>query len=188
MSVLSSNELRIGTVFMLAGEPWIVLKFSHNKTGRGGAVNKIKAKNLKTGSITEQGFTTNEKFDQAELNRESCQYLYKDADSHFFMSNVTFEQYDLSEDMVGDNKYYMKEGDKIILVFLDGKPISIEIPKSVTLEVTYTEPAVRGDTSGNAMKKATLDTSLEILVPMFVNIGDKIKVNTGDGTYTERAK
>lgn len=188
MAILTSNELRNGTVFMMDGDPWMVLKFDHNKTGRGGAVNKIKAKNLKTGSITEKGFTTSEKFEEAELSKESCQYLYSDDDSSYFMSINTYDQFDLPKDITEEKLVYLKEGDKVILVFLDGKPISMEVPSSVVLIVEYTESAVKGNTSGNAMKKAKLETGLEISVPMFVNIGDKLKINTETNTYTERVK
>jgi elongation factor P len=188
MSVLTSNDLRNGVVFMMDGDPWIVLRFDHNKTGRGGAVNKIKAKNLKTGSIVEKGFSPNEKFEEADLSRESAQYLYSDDDNSYFMSNTTFEQHEISKKITEEKLLYIKEGEKVVVLFLDSIPIDIEIPKSVVLSVQYTEPAVRGDTSGGAMKKATLETGVEILVPLFVNIGDKIKINTETNTYTERAK
>ena len=188
MSVLTSNELKNGTVFMMEGAPWIVLKFNHNKTGRGGAINKIKAKNLKTGSIIEKGFTTNEKFEEADLSKESSQYLYSDGEKSYFMSNTSFEQYDMPKEITSDMLFFLKEGDKVVLVFLDQEPITLEIPLSVILSVQYTESAIRGDTSGNAMKKATMETGLEILVPMFINIGDKLKINTDTSSYVERAK
>lgn len=188
MSVLTSNELRNGTVFMMEGDPWIVLRFDHNKTGRGGAVNKIKAKNLKTGSITEKGFSTNEKFEEADLSKESCQYLYSDDSTSFFMSTNTYEQYELPKDTTQDSLLYLKEGDKVIVISLDGKPMGIEIASSVILTVEYTEAAVKGNTSGGAMKRAKLETGLEVLVPLFINIGDKIKINTDTNTYTERVK
>ena len=188
MSVLTSNELRNGIVFMSENDPWIVLKFDHNKTGRGGAVNKIKAKNLKTGAIIEKGFSTNEKFEEADLSRESSQYLYSDNDNSYFMSNITFEQYILPAEIIKENLLFIKEGDKVILVFLDKKVISLEIPVSVELKVKYTEPAVRGNTSGSAMKKATMETDLEILVPLFIEIGEKLKINTETSSYVERVK
>ncbi|MEI7603464.1 MAG: elongation factor P [bacterium] len=188
MSIITSNELRNGTVFMMDNAPWIVLKFDHNKTGRGGAVNKVKAKNLKTGSITEKGFSTNEKFEEADLSKESCQYLYSDEETAYFMSNATFEQYELSKEKVENGLLYLKEGDKTVVVFLDGVPISIEIPSAVILTIEYTEVAVKGNTSTGAMKKARLETGLDILVPLFINIGDKVKINTESNTYTERVK
>jgi elongation factor P len=187
MSILS-HDLRNGVVFMMDGDPWLVLNFNHVKLGRGSATTKIKAQNLKTGAIVEKGFTSSEKFEEANLNKESCQYLYREGDTFYFMSLNTFDQYEINTSLVGDKSFYFKEGDKVIVAFLDEKPIGIEVQKSVILEVAYTEPAVKGDTSGNAMKKAQLETGLNILVPMFINIGDKLKINTDTGTYTERAK
>ena len=188
MSTITSNELRNGVVFMMEGQPWLVLRYNHNKTGRGGAVNKIKAKNLKTGSIIEKGFSTNEKFDEADLSRESSQYLYRDDDKVYLMSNTTYEQYELPISTVEEKLLYLKEGDKVIVLFLDGKPIDFEVPPAVVLAITYTENAVKGDTSSGAMKRATLETGLEILVPLFLSIGEKVKINTETNTYTERVK
>jgi len=188
MSTITSNDLRNGAVFMMEGEPWIVLKFDHNKTGRGGATNKIKAKNIRSGAITERGFSPTEKFDAADLTKESCQYLYSDEDLAYFMSNSTFEQYEMPLTIVSSDLIYFKEGDKVIVVFLDGKPINIEVPPAVILTVEYTENAVKGNTSSGASKKAKMETGVEINVPLFINIGDKLKINTQTNTYTERIK
>lgn len=186
--MLSANELRAGVVFKYEGKTWVVLKYNFIKMGRQSGSVKIKARDLMTNAIVEKGFNLNMKFEEASVEKKSGQYLYSDSEYAYFMDNETFDQIQLPLDIVEDLLRFIPEGNKVILVYLDGRPITIEIPKSVSLKVIYTEPAVKGDTSNSPMKKAKLETNAEILVPLFVNIGDIVKVNTETGEYSERIK
>lgn len=184
--MLSSNELRNGTVFKYEGKTWIVLKYSFTKTGRGSGTVKVKARDLMSNAIVEKGFNLNQKFEEASVEKKSGQYMYNDGDQAYFMDNDTFDQYSFPVESVVDSLNYVIEGGKVVVVYLDGNPIGVEIPKSVNLKVVYTEPAVKGDTSNNPMKRAKLETGHEINVPMFVKVGDVIKINTETDSYSER--
>ncbi len=184
--MLLSTDLRNGIVFKYEGKTWVVIKYEFVKMGRGSGTVKIKARDLVSGSIVERGFSQNTKFEEASVEKRSAQYLYNDGDFAYFMDNESFEQFQLPYDQLHEMLQYIIDSGKVILVYLDEKPITIEIPKSVNLKVTYTEPAIKGDTSNNPMKRAKLESGVEIGVPLFVNIGDLVKVNTEDGTYSER--
>jgi len=186
--MLTANELRVGVVFKYEGKTWVVLKYSFMKMGRQSGNVKIKARDLMSNATVEKGFSLNMKFEEALVEKKSAQYLYSDSDYAYFMDNETFEQFQLPVDGVEELLRFILEGSKVILVYLDERPITIEIPKSVNLKVIYTEPAVKGDTSNNPMKKAKLESNAEIYVPLFVNIGDLVKVNTETGEYSERVK
>lgn len=184
--MLLSTDLRNGVVFKYEGKTWAVIKYEFVKMGRGSGTVKIKAKDLISGSIVERGFSQNTKFEEATVEKRSAQYLYHDDDFAYFMDNTSFEQYQLDYESVKESLQYIVESGKVILVYLDDKPITVEIPKSVQLKITYTEPAVKGDSSNNPSKRAKTESGLELNVPLFVNIGDLVKVNTEDGTYSER--
>jgi elongation factor P len=184
--MLTSTDLRNGVVFNYEGKTWIVLKYEFVKTGRGSGTVKIKARDLISNSIVERGFSQNTKFEESSVEKRSGQYLYSDETEAYFMDNQSFEQYAMPLEMVKDSLRFIVETGKVVIVYLDDKPIGIEIPKSVTLKVVYTEPAVRGDSSGNPTKIAKLETGAEINVPLFINNDDVIKVNTVDGEYSER--
>lgn len=184
--MLLSTDLRNGVVFKYEGKTWVVIRYEFVKMGRGSGTVKIKARDLISGSIVERGFSQNTKFEEASVEKRSAQYLYNDGDFAYFMDNTSFEQYQLDWEGVKESLQYIVESGKVILVYLEDKPIAVEIPKSVTLKVVYTEPAVKGDSSNNPMKKAKLESGVELSVPLFVNIGDIVKVNTEDGSYSER--
>jgi len=184
--MLLASDLRNGVVFKYEGKTWIVLRYELNKTGRGSATYKIKARDLLGNAIVEKGFSQNTTFEEATVEKRSAQYLYADDDYVNFMDNESFEQFVLTKENVEDNLKYILEGGKVIVVYLDGKPIGIEVPKSVNLKVVYAEPAIRGDTSNNPTKRAQLESGAEISVPLFIKIGDVVKVNTQDNTYSER--
>lgn len=184
--MLSSNELRNGTVFKYEGKTWVVLKYEFTKTGRGSGTVKVKARDLVSNSIVEKGFNLNQKFEEASVEKRSAQYMYSDGTDAYLMDNESYEQFSFPLKDIEDSLQYIVEGGKVVVVYLDGTPITIEIPKSVTLKVVYTEPAVKGDTSNNPMKKAKVETGIEISVPMFIKEGDVIKINTELGTYSER--
>lgn len=184
--MLSSNELRNGTVFKYEGKTWVVLKYEFVKMGRGSGTVKVRARDLVSNAIVEKGFNLNMKFEEATVEKRSAQYMYSDGTDAYFMDNESYEQYSFALKDVEDSLKYVIEGGKVVVVYLDGTPISIEIPKSVTLKVVYTEPAVKGDTSNNPMKKARMETGFEMHVPMFIKEGDVLKINTETGSYSER--
>ncbi len=181
--MLLPTDLKNNTVFKMDGQTYIVVKYEHVTQGRGGATIKVRVRNIKTGAVVEKGFNGNDKVEEADIAKASYQYLYADGDNAYFMNIADFEQIALP--LTEDIKY-LKEGEKVIVVSVDGAPAYFELPKTVELTITYTEPGFKGNTVNNPMKRATLETGLEIQVPMFINIGDKIKVNTDTGDYQSR--
>lgn len=186
MAVLSNTELRNGVVYTEGGETFIVLKYEHNKQGRGSATVKVKVKNIKTGAITIKSYKGGDKVESADVTSENSQFLYDDGTDAYFMNDETFEQYSISLDMIEDQIGFMKEGQKVFVKKLEDEPISLELPKKIELVVEYTEPAVAGNTSSGAMKVAKLETGKEINVPLFVSTGDIIVVNTETKEYVSR--
>ena len=183
-----AQELRLGNVFMLDGQPQVVLKAEYNKSGRNAAVVKMKYKNLLTGSGSEQVFKADEKFDVLVLDRKEVTYSYF-ADPMYVFMDAEYNQFEVEADSMGDALNYLEDGMACEVVFYDGRAISVEMPTSVVREVAYTEPAVKGDTSGKVMKPARIaPTNFEISVPAFVDIGDKVEVDTRTGEYRNRVK
>lgn len=185
---LSNTDLRKGVIFQDGGEYFQVLKYDHVVSGRGGAVGKVKVKNLKTGSITIKSYTKNDKVEEVDTARKTMQYLYSDDTSAYFMDSDTYEQISLKKEVVEDEIQYLSDGEKVVMLFIDDEPISVEIPKSVELKINYTEPAVKGNTSTGAMKEAKLENGLKIQVPLFIKSGDVVKINTDTGEYVSRSK
>jgi elongation factor P len=185
---LSNTDLRKGVIFQDGGEYLQVLKYDHVVSGRGGAVGKVKVKNLKTGSITIKSYTQNDKVEEVDTTKKTMQYLYSDDTLSFFMDSQTYEQISLKRDVVEDDIQYLSDGEKVVMLFVEEEPISVEIPKSVELKVEYTEPAVKGNTSSGAMKEAKLVNGLKTQVPLFIKTGDVVKINTDTGDYVSRAK
>lgn len=186
MALLSYTDLRNGVVYKDNGESFLVIKYEHNKQGRGSATVKVKVKNLKTGSITIKSYKSGDKVESADVSRENAQYLYDDGVDAYFMNDDTFEQYTISLDMIQDQHPFLKEGQKVIVQKLEGEPISLELPKKIELKVEYTEPAVVGNTSSGAMKVAKLETGKEINVPLFIETGDVLIINTDSQEYVSR--
>lgn len=183
----SVAQVKPGVAIMLDGDPYIVMKSEFSKQARQGGTNKTTLKNLKTGANVQRTFGGNDKIEPADLARAKCQYLYHDGENAVFMHNETYEQFEISDEMLGDNKYYLLEGGEASVQFFDEKPIGIEAPAKVVLEVIETMPGVKGDTASGGSKPAKLETGLTVAVPLFINIGDKIRINTVEGTYVERA-
>ncbi len=156
--------------------------------GRGGSIVNVRVKNLITGALIPKTFKGQEKIEPAEVTTKKVQYLYKDEDKFYFMDPSTFEQYELSNDLVGDSKDFMKDGDEMEIQFYNGSAINLTLPKNLWLEVTYTENAVKGDTSTSVMKDATLETGVVVKVPAFIKTGDVISVDTETYAYRERQK
>lgn len=185
---LSITNLKKGTLFQLDGQPWRVVEYNQKVMGRGGSIVNVRIKSLVDGKVLEKTFKGNEQLESADVSNQTVQYLYSDGGTFYFMNEETFEQFDISADLVGDGAGYLKEGDKVVLQFFDGRPINVEMPKNVPLKVTYTENAVKGDTSSAITKEATLETGITIRVPAFIKTGDLISVDTATGAYRERVK
>jgi elongation factor P len=185
--MVSTSEIRRGMTIDLDGQLLKILEFDHQKIGRGSAQVKISFRNLRTGANTVNTFQAGAKFNDVRLERETDQYQYQDGEEFHFMNTETFDQVMLRDDQIGDVKYYIREGDTVDILTYNGEPIDLEIPPSVILEITNTEPGIKGDTATGATKPAMTETGLRVLVPLFVNSGDKVKVDTRTGKYVERA-
>ncbi len=186
--MISAGDFRKGTKVLHRGEPHIVLDFQHNKTGRGGALVRAKLKNLISGSSFEENFRSEQKFENPNLEHKSMQYLYEDAGLYTFMDQDSFEQVELNKDALEDVLGYLKEQEIYQMLYFGDRPIGITPPIAMIFEVKDTPPGVRGDTAqGGATKPATLETGLTLQVPLFINEGDKVKVDTRTGIYLERA-
>jgi elongation factor P len=188
VAVLGHTDLKRGVVIELDGAPHQVMESSHIAMGRGGAVMRTKLKNLITGATFEKSFRSADKIPAANITKVNLQFLYADGASFHFMNQDTYEQEELSRQLVGEAGSYLKEGAKAIVMYFGDKPIGVDIGNNVFLGVTATEPGVKGDTATTALKPATLETGLSVMVPLFINEGDVIKVDTRDGRYLERQK
>ncbi|HVW22899.1 MAG TPA: elongation factor P [Candidatus Saccharimonadales bacterium] len=185
---LSITDLKKGTVFQWEGEPFRVVDYKQKVMGRGGSIVNVRIKSLIDGKVLEKTFKGNEQLDSADVTSQSVQYLYNDGAVFFFMNGDTFEQFEVPADLVGDGAGYIKEGDSVQLQFFDERPINVELPKNVPLLVSYTENAVKGDTSSAITKDAVLETGITVKVPAFIKQGDLISVDTSTGAYRERVK
>lgn len=184
--MIDVNALRKGVTFELDGGLYKVLDYSHNKTGRGGATIRVKARNLLTGANIERTFNSGLSVQDVSLDFHNVSYLYTDGDFYHFMDNDTFEQPAIKADMLGNDALYLKAGMEVKLTFYNESPIDIEIPGSVELEVVEAETAIRGDTAQGVTKKVKTETGLEVQCPQFVKVGDIIRVNTETGDYVTR--
>lgn len=185
-NLLNSNQLRNGTVYVDGRDVLSVIRYQHIKHGRGQAVIRVKVRNILSGVISEKTYDPNLRLEEAEVSKRSAQMLYVDDSQAYFMDNDSYEQFSLQIDQIIDSLKYMNEGQKVVAMFLDGKPVSIELPKSVELEVTDAVDAVAGDSATSANKKVVLSTGLEVDVPLFVKKGDILKINTDTGEYVSR--
>ena len=181
----TAQEIRAGNVIMIGKDPMVVQKAEFNKSGRNASVVKMKLKNLLSGTNTESIFRADEKFDTVQLERKEVTYSYFADPLYVFMDNE-YNQHEVEADSMGEAIRYLAEGLACELTFYEGKAISVELPTSVVREVKYTEPAVKGDTSGKVTKPAKLASGFEVPVPLFVNTGDKIEVDTRTGEYRRR--
>lgn len=182
------TELKKGVVVQIDGKPFKVVDYNQKVMGRGGSIVNVKLKNLIDGSVIPKTFKGQEKIDSAEVSNRSVQYLYADGSNFHFMDPVTFEQFQLSTDIVDGITGYLKEGENVTLQSFNGNIINVELPKNIYLQVTYTESVVKGDTSSSVVKDATVETGLNVRVPAFIKTGDIISVSTDDGSYRERKK
>lgn len=184
--MIEATELKNGTTFLLSGKPCKVVKYTHQKIGRGGANVKVSIRNLTTGALEEKTFNSSEKFEEISTIKNKLQYLYKDEKEAYFINSKTFEQISIPLSIVGDDIYFCKEGEEINVLFWGDKPLSVEIGPKVNLKVVDTMPGVKGNSATNIYKPAVLENGLKIKVPLFINNGDKIRVDTRSITYVER--
>ena len=186
--MISAGDFRNGMTFEMDGQVYQVVEFQHVKPGKGAAFVRTKYKNVKTGAVVERSFNPTEKFEQAQLERADMSYLYADGDLYYIMDTETFEQIPISKDLLGDNLNYLKEGMVCRIVSYKGTIFGIEPPTFVELLVTECEPGVRGDTATNATKTAKVESGYEVRVPLFINEGDIIRIDTRTGEYMDRVK
>lgn len=186
-TVYGHTDLKIGVLVEIEGAPYRVTDYSHHAMGRGGAVVQVKLKNLLTGGVVEKSFRGSDKIQPADVSRVNMQMLYRDGDNLVFMNNETYDQETVAADVLGDQAKYVADGTTVGLQIFNDRVIGLEIPNAVVLEVTETEPGAKGDTATTALKPATLETGVTVNVPLFINEGDKVKVNTLSGAYLARA-
>lgn len=186
--MLTAGDFRNGVTFEMDGNVLQVIEFQHVKPGKGAAFVRTKYRNVITGAVVERSFNPTDKFENAVIERRDMQYLYNDGELYYFMDNETYEQLPVEKDKLSDNFKFVKEEMIVKILSYKGKVFGIEPPISVVLTVTETEPGVKGDTATNVTKPATLETGAVVKVPLFINEGEKIRIDTRTGEYTERAK
>ena len=184
--MIDVNELRKGVTFELDDALYKVLDFEHHKPGRGKATIRVKARNLRTGTILDKSFISGDRVQDVRLDYHNVQYLYTDGGLYYFMDLDSYEQPAISSEILGDSTMYLKEGLEVKLTFYQGEPLDIELPTSVDLEVVKADVAVRGDTATGVNKKVTTETGLQVQVPNFVEEGNVIRVDTRSGSYVTR--
>ena len=185
--MLTINDLKIGTKVNFNGQPMVVVFAQHSKLGRGGGIMRTKLRNLINGTIIEKTFAGAEKLEEADLETKKAQYLYHNESGYYFMDSNSFEQFSLVKNQLGKTADLLKEGADVDMIYFDNKPINVNLPIKITLEITYTEPGFRGNTASTVTKPATLETGTQVNVPIFIKEGDKIVLDTRTGEYVERA-
>jgi len=185
---LGVTDLKKGAVFSFEDTPYRVVDYNQKVMGRGGSIVNVTIKSLLDGKVLQKTFKGNEQLDSVDLAYSNVQYLYNDGSIFFFMDNESYEQVELSIEVIGDQAGYLKEGDIVKAMKLDSRAVSIELAKNVYLKVIYTEDVVKGDTTSNVLKSAKVETGIEVRVPAFIKVGDEISVDTESGAYRERKK
>ena len=185
---LGVTDLKKGAVFAFEGHPYRVVEYAQKVMGRGGSIVNVTIKSLIDGHQLQKTFKGNEQLDNVDLEYSNVQYLYNDGSTFYFMDNDSYEQIELNAETIGDQAGYLKEGDNVKAMKLDGHAVSVELPKNVYLKVTYTEDVVKGDTTSSVLKDAKVETGINVKVPAFIKEGDEISVDTETGAYRERKK
>ncbi len=188
MAQIGVTELRNGAVFKDGSNLWMVLSYEHVKMGRGSGNVKVKARNLRSGAILEKSFITGARVEEANIEKKKAQFLYRDANVFNFMDPTSFEQFSLSKEALGEQAKYLKDGLEITLIVSEGEALGFEIPNSLVYEIVDTGPGEKGNTVSNVFKEAVLDNGLVVKVPMFMSIGEKVKIDTRSGQYVERVR
>ncbi|MDB5057715.1 MAG: translation elongation factor [Chloroflexi bacterium] len=184
--MISTGDLKRGISVELDGELYRVMEFNHIKMGRGSAQVRLRLRNLRTGSITEKTVQAGERFQRARLDSSTVQFLYADDDTYHFMNTETYDQLAIPESLIGDDTKFLKENMEVELLSYGDEPIAVDLPPNVELRITYTEPGIRGDTASGTTKPATVETGAVVLVPLFINQDEVIRVDTRTGQYIER--
>lgn len=182
-----ATDLKRGTIYKEEGAPFLVIRYEHVKSARSGATVKVKVRNLITDQVLLKSYVGSNRVEDADVRRQNVQYLYNDGVNFVFMDPDTYEQIPMSVDIVGDNAMFLKEGEKVQVMYFEDSPVSIQLPASITFEITYTEPGFKGNTVSNAFKDATIENGTVIKVPPFIKVGDKVKINTETGDYVSKA-
>jgi elongation factor P len=182
------QDLRNGTAFLLDGQPFVCLKYEHIKMGRGSATIKIKAKNLLSGATVEKAFINSARVEEVNTTRKPMEYSYKDGDDYVFIDPSTYEQVNMTEEEVGESAKYLKEGLRVNLFLWEEKPLWVELPPKLPFKIAQTDPGVKGNSVSNLYKDAILDNGMRTRVPLFINEGEEVLIDTRDGSYSERVK
>ena len=185
---MQAGEFRNGTTFEMDGQVLQVIEFQHVKPGKGAAFVRVKMKNVVTGAVTETSFNPTAKFEEAFVERREMQYLYNEGDLYYFMDNETYEQIPISKDTLGDDFRFVKENENVKVLSYKGSVFAVEPPLFVELEITETEPGVKGNTATNVLKPATVETGAVVKVPIFIEQGERIQIDTRTGEYLGRSK
>jgi elongation factor P len=188
MAMINATELKNGASFLYEGKPFKVIKYELNKMGRGGAVVRVSCVNLENGVNVEHAFSSNLSFEEVDLSKQRLQYLYKDDKSACFMNPINYNQIEIPLGVLGKDIAFVKDGDEVNVLFWGEKALSVELPPKIVLAVTDTDPGVKGNSATNIYKPAVLENGLRLKVPLFINIGDKIRVDTRTGEYIERQR
>jgi elongation factor P len=184
--MISSNDFRSGVTIELDGSVWRVVEFLHVKPGKGSAFVRTKLKNVQTGNVVERTFRAGETVPQATIEKRTMQHTYKEGEQFVFMDMETFEEATLRPEQLGDRTRFLKEGMEVNILFWDEQVLEVELPTSVILEITQTDPGVKGDTATGGTKPAIVETGAQVMVPLFISIGERIKIDTRDGSYLGR--
>jgi elongation factor P len=184
--MLTISDIKAGKVIKIGGQPYLVIKTDHLKVAMRGAVLKVKAKNLITGNILDDSFHGAEKIEEADVASKKVNFLYKDDVNAYFMDNETYEQFELPLDNMGGKEIYLKDGTDVKMSYFEDKPINLELPIKMDFKVVSAPPAIKGNSVGNITKQAEIETGAKIAVPIFINEGDVVKINTDTGEYVER--
>lgn len=184
--MVSAGDFRKGITIEMDGQVWVIVDFQHVKPGKGAAFVRTKIKNVVTGSVLEKSFNPTEKFENARIDRKDMEYLYNDGELYYFMDLESYEQLPLNQDLLEDALPYLKENMQVVIKFFKGEAFSVEPPNFVEMQVTETEPGFKGDTATAGNKPAIIETGAKIMVPLFINEGDMIRVDTRTGEYMER--
>ena len=185
--MVSTNEFKTGLTVTIDNDPWHVVEFQHVKPGKGAAFVRAKMRNLATGAVVERTFNAGERLPNATIDRRAMQYLYQEGDSYVFMDNETYEQLELSKEQLGNGINFLKENMDVKVTSFEGRILGVELPNTVELVVVETEPGIRGDTATGGNKPAKMDTGYVVKVPLFINEGDHLLIDTRSGEYIQRA-
>ncbi len=183
-----AGSIRIGWVIEYKNKPWTITKAQHIKPGKGGAFMQVEMKSVEEGTKTNERFRTEDNVEKLMVEEKDCQFLFEDSTGLTFMDSETFDQFNMPADILGDSRPFMTDGMTVVISFIDGKPISVELPLQVVCEVVETEPVIKGQTVSSSYKPAVLDNGVRTTVPPFIGVGDKIVVGTAEANYVERAK